>query len=223
MKKTVIVGIAGIIILVVLIFLIASNAIITKPDALVSKFYNTWLEKKYMIADDSYKQTNMLSDSFKDKIKTIISSPEQKNYDPILCAQHFPKSFEIFPIKTGDTTAEIGVREYFDTIVKDIKISLVRKNAIWKIDDVICGDEPKQPEVIQFEEEGNIIERNGDWQLVYEKPGKPALLMSLDFSNWRCGDETDRCIPSFEQGRRVRVIGKKINEDTVLVDSVTEL
>ena len=224
MKKTVIAGIFGIIVLVGLMFLIASNTAITTPEKTVSSFYTAWFNGEFTISDSSYQNASELSKEFKTKIDSITSSFSSGGYDPVVCAQDFPIGFEIIPILVNDTNAEVGVREYFDTIVKDVKVSLVRENALWKITDVICGDMPKQDTTSsQFERVGNIVEKDNEWILIHEEQGKPALSMLLDFSDWRCGGGDDRCVPSFEQGARVKVIGKKINETVILVDSVVEL
>jgi len=224
MKKTVSASIFGIVVFIVLVFLIVSNVSLKTPEQTVSTFYDAWFSRKFALSDNSYQDADVLSQNFKTKISSISSSFSSRGYDPIVCAQEFPKRFEIIPINTNDTTAEVSVREYFDTIVKDIKISLIRERALWKITDVVCGDMP-QSEISNslFEKEGNITQKNDEWVFVYETQGKPALSVVLDFSNWRCGDSADRCTPSFEQGQRVKITGKKIDENTVLVDSLTEL
>lgn len=223
MKKTVIASIFGIIVLVGLVLLIKSNISIITPEKTVSKFYTAWFNGDFMLSDNSYQNASELSKEFKTKIDSIISSSSNMGYDPIVCSQDFPIAFEIIPIFIDDNIAEVSVREYFDTIVKDIKVSLVRENALWKITDVNCGDIPKQENSTQFEKEGNIVEKNNGWFLIYEEVGRPALSLNLDFSNWRCGGGDDRCVPYFEQRSRVKVIGKKINETFILVDSVIEL
>jgi hypothetical protein len=143
MKKTVITGIFGIVVLVVLVFLITSNSTVTTPDRAVTTFYKSWLQGKYMLSDGSYQNADQLSLNFKKKIDSIVSSFSSGGYDPIVCAQNIPNNFEVIPITITNTQAEISIREYFDTIVKDIRVSLTRENALWKITDVICGDMPK--------------------------------------------------------------------------------
>ena len=140
MKKIVIMSIFSIIVLVILMTLIISNTAITTPEQTVARFYAGWFNGKFMLSDNSYQNANELSQNFKIKINSIISSFSSGGYDPIVCAQDFPKSFKIVPITTSDTTAEISVREYFDTLIKDIRISLIRENALWKITDINCGD-----------------------------------------------------------------------------------
>jgi len=225
MKKMVVAGIFGIVVLVMLIFLITSNSAVTTPDRAVTTFYESWFQGKFMLSDGSYQNADQLSLNFKKKIDSIVSSFSSEGYDPIVCAQDIPNNFEVLPIATNGENAEVSVREYFDTIVKDIKISLARENALWKITDVICGDMPKTDimTATQFEKEGNIVQKNGEWLFVYEEPGKPALTTTLDFSNWQCESDNNQCTPSFEDGKRAKITGKKINENTILVDLLTEL
>lgn len=223
MKRGIILSVAAIIIIGALIIIIATNMAVKTPELAVSEFYADWMNGKYSLTDESYINADVLSDGVKENIKTTISSLSSGAYDPIVCAQEAPQSVQIVPISIGETTADLSVRETFQSIVKDIRVSLIREKSIWKITNIICGDAPKQATTNSaFEKTGNIKKNNGGWILVYEEPGKPALSAILDFSDWRCGD-SDRCIPSFSEGARMKITGKKINENTVLVDSATEI
>lgn len=66
-----------------------------------------------------------------------------------------------------------------------------------------------------FSKTGNIVERNGSWELVYEEPGKPALTVSLIFDEQSmCTDERadNSCLPAYwEVGDRVEISGSKEN------------
>lgn len=79
------------------------------------------------------------------------------------------------------------------------------------------GDEDISAE-IDFSETGNLTEKDDGWQLVYEKPGKPALTAELSFTDEsKCitpdGDngegrqETPCSETSWEQGARATVNG----------------
>jgi len=222
MKKGIIISIFAIVVIGVLLIIIATNTTVKSSDRAVSQFYTDWINGKYSLSDDSYMHADILSETAIKNINSIVSSISSGGYDPIVCSQDMPSSVEVFPIVNEEQTAEVSVRETFEAIVKDIKVSLVKENSLWKITNIACGDIPKQEVVTSFEKEGNVVEKNDEWVLVYEEPGKPALSVILDFSNWRCAD-TDRCVPSFKQGGRVKVIGKKISENSVLVDSIVEL
>lgn len=93
----------------------------------------------------------------------------------------------------------------------------------------VSGDgdvEVKKFEIIEdelnFSEIGNIVEREGLWTLVYEKPGSPALTVSLVFDDLSmCTDERadGSCLPAYwEIGDRVEIKGVK-DEDILLVRS----
>lgn len=76
---------------------------------------------------------------------------------------------------------------------------------------------PPPPIVVSFSETGNLVRDNpgappGVWQLVYEKPGAPALTVSLDFSGFAS--------TTLVQGARVHVWGTLLGS-TVHVLSLT--
>lgn len=77
----------------------------------------------------------------------------------------------------------------------------------------ILGDEQAiLPSELNFQKTGNIVQTTeGDWGLVYEEPGKPALTATLVFDTRSlCTDEyeNDSCFPEYwEVGDRVEVAG----------------
>jgi len=62
-----------------------------------------------------------------------------------------------------------------------------------------------------IEKTGNLTKQNGNWVLVYEEPGKPALTLKLEFNaNSLCekGAQKDICVlENFKIGSRVRISG----------------
>jgi len=76
-----------------------------------------------------------------------------------------------------------------------------------------------------FSEAGNIIGQDNDWQLVYEKPGQPALTADLEFgpqsSCFAGADQGLRpCLPPFwSSGDRVKVEGQ-VTDGTVAVSDL---
>jgi len=74
-----------------------------------------------------------------------------------------------------------------------------------------------------FKRNGNLVKRDGDWQLIYEEPGKPALSVRLEFNeNSMCHDayEDKSCSPEYwEEGDRAQIMGYK-QEGKVLVSSL---
>lgn len=89
-------------------------------------------------------------------------------------------------------------------------------------------------EGINFSETGNLTQKeNGNWQLVYEKPGQPALTTELNFTeDSKCitttGDngegrqETLCSESSWEQGARAVVNGIEKNEVVEVVSIALE-
>jgi hypothetical protein len=74
-----------------------------------------------------------------------------------------------------------------------------------------------------FKRNGNLVKRDGDWQLIYEEPGKPALSVRLEFNETSmCQDtyQNKSCSPEYwEEGDRAQIIGYK-QEGKVLVSNL---
>jgi len=72
----------------------------------------------------------------------------------------------------------------------------------------------------KIEKTGNLTKQNGNWVLVYEEPGKPALTLKLEFNaNSICekGEQKDICVlNNLTIGDRVRVEGS-LNGDNLLI------
>ncbi|MCF7820571.1 MAG: hypothetical protein K9M44_03835 [Candidatus Pacebacteria bacterium] len=79
---------------------------------------------------------------------------------------------------------------------------------------------PEREDKVNFSKAGNLVERDGAWQLVYEEPGKPALTKSLNFDqSSKCflNSEPRLCEPAFWQaGDRVEISGLKSDEEVLV-------
>jgi hypothetical protein len=80
----------------------------------------------------------------------------------------------------------------------------------------IIEDEQGESGADNFSRSGNLVERDGNWTLVYEEPGKPALTARLQFSDQsKCftnNNEKIACEPgSWEEGSKVEVSGTETN------------
>ncbi len=159
MKKRVIISIFAVVVIGVLLIIIATNTAIKSSDRTVSQFYTEWIDGKYSLSDDSYTHADILSEVAIKNINAVVSSISSGGYDPVVCSQDMPSSVEVFPIINKGQTAEVSVRETFKTIVKDIKVSLIKENSLWKITNIACGDAPKQETATSFEKEGNVVEK----------------------------------------------------------------
>lgn len=72
-----------------------------------------------------------------------------------------------------------------------------------------------------FRETGNLTRQNGNWVLVYEEAGKPALTAVLVFDDESsCAGETPdgSCLPAYwEVGDRAEVVGEKMGESVKVI------
>jgi len=80
----------------------------------------------------------------------------------------------------------------------------------------LYADPGTKSSLMNFNETGNIV-KTGDWGLVYEKPGEPALKVSLIFNKGslcRIGDNVEICnMDKLTVGDRVKIEGRKSNND----------
>ncbi len=77
-----------------------------------------------------------------------------------------------------------------------------------------------------FEDQGNIVEQNGQWIFVYEEPGAPALTAVLNFTdNSLCqfdGNLEECDLTRLNNGMRVKVEGRRV-DDQLTVTKLTEI
>ncbi len=88
----------------------------------------------------------------------------------------------------------------------------------------IITPEEFSEEEINFSKTGNIVEQQGEWNLVYEEPGRPALRVSLVFTEdskcLRDNQEEQTCFPIYwENGDRTEIRGTR-DSDQVEVESL---
>ncbi len=81
----------------------------------------------------------------------------------------------------------------------------------------LIEDTKRGGEQINFQEIGNLTKRNGNWHLIYEMPGKPALDLKLTFTKEsECLDETEdnSCTPVYwNVGDRAQITGVEEGKD----------
>jgi len=78
---------------------------------------------------------------------------------------------------------------------------------------------------VDFKETGNLTKPEGEWTLVYEKPGQPALTKNLEITEDsicinEVGDlkNSEVCnVGNWEAGDRVKVFGKEVREEEIKV------
>ncbi|MDD5071852.1 MAG: DUF3828 domain-containing protein [Patescibacteria group bacterium] len=190
------------------------------PEKNAAKFYEQWIayEGNPMV-DRIYYQNDLITENFSAKVDAIIESfltGQAGGYDPVLCAQDVPAGFELGKAQINGDTAEIFLTEFFSGGNKTILVEMKKEKGEWLINNVQCQAGSAEN---NFNETGNLVYRDNAWKLVYEKPGKPALTVDLEFgSDCVCypGDGRENpCRPTlWEEGYRATVSGKR-DGDTI--------
>lgn len=128
----------SVIVLFALIFIVNANVSLISSEHIIESVYSDLINKKDVTAFSHIYR-------FSDELKEKLANYSNGNYSlhPLTCAPEVPLRFETTFISETETNAEIGVREYFTDIAKDIRITLMRESSIWKITNIDCGDFPK--------------------------------------------------------------------------------
>ena len=192
------------------------------PDNIVQKFYDEWMSHEGdPVADRLHAQSGLVTEEFTQAIDDLVDSFEEENwYDPVLCSQEKPRSFTTVITDKGLDHSSVKVILFLDeNQTTNSQVGLV-KNAggKWRINSVECISQD-DPQVTNFAEEGNMTKNEeGEWALVYEKHGSPALSVELELSSEsKCLEDgiATLCFTNlFEEGMRVRVTGEE--EDGVV-------
>ncbi len=111
------------------------------PEQTVENFYQTWLDYEGNPLVDKYYQDNKyLTATAVDRLDEIISSFDKSAYDPVLCAQDRPASFEIVNQTIANDSAEVLLQENFGGSERNIKVMLKKQESVWLIDNIICHE-----------------------------------------------------------------------------------
>lgn len=116
----------------------------------VSGFYNWYLDytthdetgsSNNPLVDRAYREASYLSAELVEKMDTLLSE-EPIMYDPFLCAQDVPESFEIDVVGIAPEQATVLLRTYFqfNPHSHNITLTLRPEDADWNIDAIICAD-----------------------------------------------------------------------------------
>ena len=110
-----------------------------EPEEVVEGFYRWYLD--YIsttgnpLVEQAYHQNDMLSQAMVQRVDEIIASFEKGGYDPFLCAQDVPESFEIISSSTSDGTSRVNVMTSFGN---RLDVDLILISGEWKIKMIQC-------------------------------------------------------------------------------------
>lgn len=157
-----------------------------------------------------------------DHIRSNISelSPEKE----VLGGSFYITNIEFLDSSSALVGYEDGHKAY--TAKADFTITPDKEVTINSFEVLEGGDEDASAEM-DFSETGNLTQKDGGWQLVYEKPGQPALTAELTFTDQsQCitatGDNTPCSEASWEQGARATVNGIEKDEVVEVVSIALE-
>ncbi len=108
------------------------------PDSTVVSFYSWLLKNTDALSSQSYKKSQYLTDSYKQKIPQLIASTHDSAYKPFVCADIQPSSYKIIKSSTTKQTATVEIEETFETGKKTSLVQLQTQGKDWKIQNVIC-------------------------------------------------------------------------------------
>jgi len=117
------------------------RAEVISPKEVVQKFYSDWIG--YVgnpVSDKFYETSECVSDNFKKQTGDLIAIFDKGGYDPVLCAQDKPDSWEVVNVAIKGDMAEVIVDENYYGQDKNVVVILKKIKSEWKIDQIICGE-----------------------------------------------------------------------------------
>lgn len=113
------------------------------PEQTVRSFYSSWIEYQgegNPISDRIYRESDLASAAFTQKLDAIIDSFEFGGYDPVLCAQDIPQNFEITMTSQDEKEALARVAQDFYGLPKFVMVELSKQSGRWQIDNIACQE-----------------------------------------------------------------------------------
>lgn len=94
------------------------------------------------LVDGSYQERSELSARMIDQVAAMRDEQGGFHYDPFLCAQDLPASFETELVEMRDQNATVMVREFFAWNARPnvLAVDLVNQDGAWHIDGVNCQE-----------------------------------------------------------------------------------
>lgn len=112
------------------------------PEETTLAFYSQWVNYEgNPMVDKIYLESNLLTDSFKNKVDGIIASFDEFGaYDPILCAQDVPTQVDVVNTSIQEDSAVVLTEHNYSGGNKMVEVLLVKEDGNWKINDIICQE-----------------------------------------------------------------------------------
>jgi hypothetical protein len=117
------------------------------PDRVVEDFYTWYINYPgNPLVEGAHRSNELLTETFVEKIDAIRASFTGGGYDPVLCAQDVPESFQVGSPEVADHAASVRVDTSFPGHF--FGVELQKLEDVWKIADVECNfPEPAAPTV----------------------------------------------------------------------------
>ncbi len=112
----------------------------------IKNFYDGYLSYPgNVLADQSFLGSPLLSNSYKQKISSIITASVGGAYDPVLCAQDKPQTYEIKDVVENGDVARATLSANYGETVNTLTVALVKEAGdSWMISDVTCSGDPQR-------------------------------------------------------------------------------
>lgn len=213
----VIVSIAIILVSVLIVFSFLNNKEnkALSPEEVALAFSSNWFTYDGdPLEDRIYQNNSFLSPALINKLNFLDAS------EAVLCNLDVPKNIEFVDVGIQDELAIVNLNYIYEDFDQLVTFMLVKELDVWKIDEIACEDSDIGSS--NFIETGNIVSDEDDWNIVYEKPGAPALVKSLIFnSDSVCLDSNnlslDCSLSPWENGDRVEVKGILVDDGVQVI------
>lgn len=110
------------------------------PDV-VKAFYDSWIGYEgNPLSEKYYQKTELLTPELKSRLDGIVSSMNGGGYDPVLCAQDKPASFQVRTINADPNAPRFAVDERFGNATTTVTVDVANVNNAWRLSAITCAD-----------------------------------------------------------------------------------
>lgn len=114
------------------------------PEDTVESFYRWYTSYNgNVVVDEAYRDNEYLTPDVVQKVDDIVASFTHGGYDPFLCAQDIPQTFEVGTATVDGDEATVTAHGVWNPDTEyvsrnDILVKLVKVDGVWKISDLSC-------------------------------------------------------------------------------------
>jgi hypothetical protein len=194
MKKPIVIFIAGALLILILVLIFLSKKDTAGPEEIrgvpgdptdiTMDFFSAWYGARNSSTSDPYTEglatSTVLSLELSNRLLAAETDFKENGIDPVLCQSTIPGKLRSKSVFETEDKAQIMILPKDNQSTKFPVVTLLAKDGLWQITDILCSDgeqDPNQGE-FSFDKEGQLLKDslkppldNQYWHLVFEESG----------------------------------------------------